>query len=144
MPKENPYIEAEKRIVNCLEKRSRKLDLSNLGIAELSKLKRLRECTHLEWLDFSKNQITEIKNLEQFTNLRLLNFAFNQITEIKNLEKLNNLQSIGLTHNQITESKQPPLKTVALVTELGQSPITARSLFTMFIVLQIISYHFRS
>ncbi len=81
------------------------LDLSRIGVQDISEIRGLDTLQVLGELDLSHNKIAEIKCLENLKNLYSLNFNNNRITEIKSLENLKNLYKLNLNNNEITEIK---------------------------------------
>jgi len=81
------------------------LNLTGLGIEEISEIQNLNKLTNLGSLDLSGNKIQEISGLEHLQNLGHLNLSFNRITEIKNLDTLVGLEGLELEGNQISEIK---------------------------------------
>ena len=63
---------ALQRIAECMEKQATKLDLSRCYITDLNDLPQLWECTHLEELNLSWNQISDISVLSKLENFTLM------------------------------------------------------------------------
>lgn len=82
-----------------------KLDLSDMGIIDISEIKDLEDQTTLEQLQLNYNKIEEIKGLEKLKNLRKLNLSANRIESIEGLEQLPQLEVLWIIHNQINEIK---------------------------------------
>ncbi|MFX1519000.1 MAG: leucine-rich repeat domain-containing protein [Promethearchaeota archaeon] len=78
------------------------LDLSDIGISDITEVEGLGTLITLKRLDLSGNRIQEIKGLEHLTNLSSLNLSNNQLRETKGLEKLPNLTDLYLENNHIT------------------------------------------
>ncbi|MFX1316866.1 MAG: leucine-rich repeat domain-containing protein [Promethearchaeota archaeon] len=87
------------------KKVKRNLNLSKMGITDISEIEGLESLTFLKGLNLKKNYITEIKGLDFLTNLKDLDLSENQITEIKGLENLRNLFALNLSSNNISEIK---------------------------------------
>lgn len=81
------------------------LDVSFLGITDISEIKGLEELTELKRLDLSSNEIFEIKGIDKLINLEYLSLGGNNISEIKGLGNLVNLKGLILCRNQINEIK---------------------------------------
>jgi Leucine-rich repeat (LRR) protein len=94
-------VRGQRYYVEC----NRILDLSGIGLTDISEIKGLESLTNLKELVLSQNQITELKGLNQLKNLQKLNLKGNQIKEIKGLENLTNLEILSLNGNQIEEIK---------------------------------------
>ena len=94
--------EAVRRIDQAAEEKLTELDLSGLGLEELSR--EIVNCTHLTRLDLRKNKITSIPEwFTQLPKLESLNLNNNQITSIPEvLGQLSNLESLHLACNPIT------------------------------------------
>ncbi len=80
----------------------KELDLSGLGVSELSILRRLK---NLEELKLSNNQLTEVpKEVGQLASLRRLYLYENQLTGVpKEIGQLASLTTLRLDNNQLTE-----------------------------------------
>jgi Leucine-rich repeat (LRR) protein len=105
--------EAVRRIHRAAEEKLTQLDLSELGLEELSP--EIGKCTQLETLllggkfdeekrEWVGNKLTEFPDaVLQLTNLKILNLGGNQITAIPEaITQLSNLTLLDLSHNQIT------------------------------------------
>ncbi len=83
-----------------VDKKNR-LNLSNLGITNITEIKGLTNLTDLQELDLSFNKLTRIEGLSGLSQLKSLNLAGNQIIRIEGLDYLNGLKDLNLHHNQI-------------------------------------------
>ncbi|MEG3987745.1 leucine-rich repeat domain-containing protein, partial [Microcoleus sp. S28C3] len=105
--------EAVRRIHRAAEEKLTQLDLSELGLEELSP--EIGKCTQLETLllggkfdeekiEWVGNKLTEFPDaVLQLTNLKILNLGGNQITAIPEaIWQLSNLTQLDLRGNQIT------------------------------------------
>lgn len=95
------YEEALERIKEAARKKSRKLDISNLGLTTIPP--ELFKLTKLEELYLNDNRITAIPDsLGRLVNLDTLFFYNNRITAIPDVfNKLANLRHLNLSGNQI-------------------------------------------
>src|SRR3989337_2150317 len=91
---------AKQRIDAGVNKKSRALDISDLGLTKIPD----NLPGWLEILDCSENQITELKDFPN--SLQTLDCSRNQITELKDLP--HSLQTLNCSKNQITELKDLP------------------------------------
>lgn len=76
------------------------LDLSGLGIRDISAL---AEMTNLLYLDLSDNEITDLSPLEGLPCLSVLNFSGNAVTDLSPLESLPWLTELYLAGNGVTD-----------------------------------------
>lgn len=81
------------------------LNLANLGIDDITKIKNFESLKSLENLILFHNNITKISGLEKLSKLKKLNLNENKITEIEGLEELKNLEELYLGKNQIIKIK---------------------------------------
>ncbi len=81
------------------------LNLSEIGITNISDIKGLEKLINLQVLILSNNHIAEINGLGTLSNLLFLDMSKNQISEIKNLENLKKLEILKLFVNNISEIK---------------------------------------
>jgi len=79
------------------------LDLSGLGITDISEIKGLQNIQQLHSLDLSKNKIMQINHLESLRELEKLNLSENKISEIRGLDELIQLENLILNENNITK-----------------------------------------
>ena len=77
-----------------------RLDLSALGIRDLSGLE---TATKLEYLSLSENGISDISDLASLTALQDLGLSKNSVTDISALAGLTALQNLWLDHNNISD-----------------------------------------
>ena len=61
-------VKANRRIEECLEKKSISLNLSFLEIENISQIPKILECKHLQTLDLSYNNISDISILEKLSS----------------------------------------------------------------------------
>jgi len=99
--KKRAYNEALLRIKECLNRNSKELELSRLGINEIPF--EISQLTQLQILYLSDNQITEIpESISNLTSLVIFDLSGNQITEIpESISNLTSLQYLHLSGNQI-------------------------------------------
>ena len=83
-----------------IEVKDNALNLSDMGIQDITEIEGLAALTNLEKLDLEKNSIMKIKGLDALINLKELDLEGNQITEIKGLESLIKLEKLDLEENQ--------------------------------------------
>ena len=111
MPKDQPYLAAEKKIKEALKSGATELDLSNSQYKDpkppqLTELPdSLWKLTQLTDLNLSHNQLTTLPDslLAQLTQLTVLNLASNQLTALPDsLGQLTQLKSLDLSINQLT------------------------------------------
>ncbi|KAL3867335.1 hypothetical protein ACJMK2_044546 [Sinanodonta woodiana] len=72
------------------------IKLSGLGIVDIGAL---GECTGLERLDLSKNQISKLYKLAGLLNLTYLNLSANLLTSLEGLQTLDSLQYLNVAGN---------------------------------------------
>jgi len=104
---EDKEIETEKQTVEYQgksyvvknKKGLKTLDLSRLGIVDITEIEGLDRLTDLQVLSLAANRITEIKGLENLTNLERLNLTNNEITDIKGIENLTKLRYFTVYKN---------------------------------------------
>ena len=92
---------ALKRIEECKENKSNRLDLSGLRLKVIPQ--EIAELTQLEGLYLHSNQLTKIEGLEKLVNLSELYLSYNRLTKIEGLEKLVNLSTLFIYNNQLTK-----------------------------------------
>ena len=110
MPKDQPYLEAEKKIQQALKSRATELDLRDMALTELpesiGQLKQLRKLDlgHDYGKDEKdKNQLTALPpSLGQLTQLTALDLSDNQLTTLPDsLGQLTQLTELNLSNNQL-------------------------------------------
>jgi len=84
------------------------LDLSNLGITDISELSK---CTELETLNLSGNSVKTLTALLELPKLRYLDLSDNNVSDIRPLMNLNALEYLNLDDNSVTS--------IAALAELG-------------------------
>ena len=109
MPKNQAYLEAEKKIAEALQSGATELDLSNKYDApDEKKLTELPDSlwklTHLTSLKLSQNKLTSLPDLlGQFTQLTDLNLSSNKLTSLPDsLGQLTQLTTLDLSSNKLT------------------------------------------
>ena len=110
MPKDQAYLEAEKKIAQALQSRATDLELGGMKLTELpesiGQLKQLRKLDlgyDYSKEDEDKNQLTALpESLGQLTQLQKLDLSYNQLTALPEwLGQLTRLQELDLAGNQL-------------------------------------------
>jgi Leucine-rich repeat (LRR) protein len=99
----NDLTKARRLIKECKETQNPYLDLGRCGITDLNDLLELFECTHLEILILSNNQIADYSFLKDLKQLQYLDLSFNKISDTSFLRELKQLQNLNLRYNQISD-----------------------------------------
>jgi Leucine-rich repeat (LRR) protein len=103
------------RVARLIDSRTKKLELKNKNIHDLSSIVTLVD---LEELNLESNNINEIKPfIRELKKLTAINFSHNKISEITPyIRELSNLTAINLSHNNINklpkEMRELDLKTI--------------------------------
>ena len=98
----------ERRIKDCLQNKSKKLELTDRGLKldnESLPSVALLKLTHLEELNLSDNKFTTFpEEIFQLTKLRILRLSRNKLTELPaNIHKCQTLEVLMLDNNKITQ-----------------------------------------
>ena len=102
---------------------TKELDLSGLGLRDISEL---RKCVQLEKLDLRDNSISDLSPLSELENLEKLNLWNNRAENLSALSKLTRLRSLDLDSNRIADIS--PLKDLDMLEELWLNGNTLDSL----------------
>ena len=89
------------------------LDLSGLGISDISVLNR---CTRLQKLDLSDNKISYIRALDGMNSLTSLDLSGNRLSNVSAISGLTGLTYLNLDNNTVTDLS--PLSSLVGLTEL--------------------------
>ena len=92
---------------------TKELDLSGLGLRDISEL---RKCTQLEKLDLRDNEISDLSPLSELENLEKLNLWNNRVRDLNALSNLTRLRSLDLDSNRFTDIA--PLENLTMLEEL--------------------------
>ena len=103
---------------------SEQLDLSNMGISEISSLS---ECISLRFLNLSGNNISDISPLLDIPNLETLVLSDNNISNIYPLMGLTSLRYLYLDGNRITGISALSSLTGLIELYIADNPITSLS-----------------
>jgi Leucine-rich repeat (LRR) protein len=101
MPKDQAYLEAEKKIRQVQNSESIALDLAFMNIDEIPKA--LESFTSLQFLNLSGNQLSNLPAwLSKLTTLEYLNLSGNQIKNLPNwLSSLTKLRTLNISFNPL-------------------------------------------
>lgn len=96
------------------------LDLSGMGLRDLSAL---RVCTQLTTLRLGDNAIGDLQPLMNLSQLQALELQNNQISDLRPLIGLSSLSSLNVAGNQITETSAAGSIASLRVLDLSDNPI---------------------
>ena len=101
--KDQPYLEAEKKIQEALKSGATELDLRSMELTDLPKS--IGQLTQLTELNLSENQLTALPNsLGQLTRLTELDLFQNQLTTLPEwIGNLIKLERLNIANNKISE-----------------------------------------
>ena len=91
---------AQKRIKACLDDKSTRLDLSNLGLTILPS--EIGQLNHLQYLNIRANRLTDIKEVAKLTALTELVCIGNQLQNLLGVDALTGLTKLICSANQLT------------------------------------------
>ncbi|XP_037255521.1 centriolin isoform X2 [Falco rusticolus] len=77
------------------------LSSSKDGDKKFKYIENLENCSELETLNLSNNQIEKIEKLDKLMKLCELNLSYNRISKIEGIEHMHNLQKLNLAGNEI-------------------------------------------
>ena len=97
----NDLSKARKLIKECKDNQNPDLDLGNCGITDLNEIPELLECTHIEFLELSHNQISDINILAKLKKLTHLGISNNPIMDYGFSENMPLLEYLDLSNNHI-------------------------------------------
>lgn len=95
------YVEVNGKKIE-VEKKYGRLQLTNLGIKNISDIKGLEDILYLKILNLNNNEIEEIKDLDHLVYLQRLYLGRNRIKNITGLDKLKNLEELSFNFNPIS------------------------------------------
>ncbi|XP_050176263.1 LOW QUALITY PROTEIN: centriolin [Myiozetetes cayanensis] len=96
-----PLIKALSKQQNLACISSLNLSSPKDGDKKFKFIENLENCSQLETLNLSNNQIEKMEKLDKLLKLRELNLSCNRISKIEGLEHLQNLQKLNLAGNEI-------------------------------------------
>ncbi len=104
----------------CFSSDAAELDLSGLGLREISCLSL---CTELQRLNLTDNEISDLSPLMDLQNLEQLRLAGNQITDLRQLMGMTGLRYLDVSRNAVSETSALAGLTKLQSLDLSDNPI---------------------